>query len=428
MSTNHSVTDEQAGLQQHIDDQVNTLNGKMNQAWQGNAADQAVSGAGPLADSADSASSSLKQASSALQNQVSAFHTAYNSVVDMPTSAPQNNVINEMVSGLGVNTPLDQQISNYNADAQHNVQVYNSYAAQSAANAAELPTSFGSLPTPHPNITVVPPAGGSVGGPSFTGATGPASTGGSSPSGYVPPRSTGGTTPPPRFGTNPVGSGNPPAPRPPSGGGGVWEQPGGPGSTGLSGVDGPIGTPGAGGPGFGEPGMPGAGGGYPPGEGYYPGGPGFPGEEGFPGGVGGPGGMGGFPGEEGFPGGPRGYGMPGEFGGPGGFGGAGAGGFGGAGGGAGGAGPAGTGSASAGGPGSAAVTPGAEEVAFGRGGMLGGGVPGEPGGMGPMGAPGRGANGEDDKEHKTAEYLQEADPDALFGSDQQTVPPVIGAD
>jgi len=39
---------------------------------------------------------------------------------------------------------------------------------------------------------------------------------------------------------------------------------------------------------------------------------------------------------------------------------------------------------------------------------------------------GRGAKGEEDKEHKTAEYLQEADPDAIFGTDQMTVTPVIG--
>jgi hypothetical protein len=31
-----------------------------------------------------------------------------------------------------------------------------------------------------------------------------------------------------------------------------------------------------------------------------------------------------------------------------------------------------------------------------------------------------------DKEHKTAGYLQENDPDAIFGTDQKTVPPVIG--
>jgi hypothetical protein len=62
--------------------------------------------------------------------------------------------------------------------------------------------------------------------------------------------------------------------------------------------------------------------------------------------------------------------------------------------------------------------------------MLGGG-PGGPGaaagedGM-PMGAAGGGQRGEDDREHRVAQYLQEADPDALFGTDEMTAPPVIG--
>jgi hypothetical protein len=49
------------------------------------------------------------------------------------------------------------------------------------------------------------------------------------------------------------------------------------------------------------------------------------------------------------------------------------------------------------------------------------GAAGEPG----MAGRGQGKKGEEDKEHKTAEYLQEADPDAIFGTDQLTVPPVI---
>ena len=73
-----------------------------------------------------------------MSNQVNAFHSAYNSVVEMPASAPQNNVGNEIVSAFGVNTPLDQQISDYKADGQHNVTVYNNYASQSSANAAEI--------------------------------------------------------------------------------------------------------------------------------------------------------------------------------------------------------------------------------------------------------------------------------------------------
>ena len=49
-------------------------------------APEAVAGAAPLATASDSASTSLNQASGAMSNQVNAFHSAYNSVVEMPAA------------------------------------------------------------------------------------------------------------------------------------------------------------------------------------------------------------------------------------------------------------------------------------------------------------------------------------------------------
>jgi hypothetical protein len=137
------------------------------------------------------------------------------------------------------------------------------------------------------------------------------------------------------------------------------------------------------------------------------GGPGgFP-PGGIPGGAGPAGGGGGFGGAFGGGFGPGGAPRPG-----GGFGpmgpGAAAGGAGGAGAGAGAGAGSGMGGAGAGGRGAG--------MAGGRG---AGGM-----GAGGMGA-GRGEGGEDD-EHQRPSYLVEPDPDATFGSDQMTAPPVIG--
>jgi hypothetical protein len=51
---------------------------------------------------------------------------------------------------------------------------------------------------------------------------------------------------------------------------------------------------------------------------------------------------------------------------------------------------------------------------------------GRSGAMGPMGAGGRRGEGEEDDEHQRPDFLIEADPDAIFGTDQRTSPPVIG--
>jgi len=44
----------------------------------------------------------------------------------------------------------------------------------------------------------------------------------------------------------------------------------------------------------------------------------------------------------------------------------------------------------------------------------------------PMGAAGQRGQGEEDEEHKRPDYLLEADPDAVFGTDVRATPPVIG--
>ena len=66
------------------------------------------------------------------------------------------------------------------------------------------------------------------------------------------------------------------------------------------------------------------------------------------------------------------------------------------------------------------------ESAPARGGSAGAaGVTGKNGaGMGGM--PAKGGKGEEDQEKKSASYLQEADPDGLFGSDVKPTPPVLG--
>ena len=51
---------------------------------------------------------------------------------------------------------------------------------------------------------------------------------------------------------------------------------------------------------------------------------------------------------------------------------------------------------------------------------------GRSGAMGPTGAGGRRGEGEEDDEHQRPDFLIEADPDAIFGTDQRTSPPVIG--
>jgi hypothetical protein len=388
LTSSADFSDQQKQLQNEINQKINDLNTKMDAAWQGDASTQAVSGARPLASATESAAWSLDQAQGAISSQVDAFHTAYNSVVPLATTPPQNNAVNQFVSAFGVQTPLDNQINQYNSGANNNIQVYNNYSSASAANAAAMPTDYGTLPNPNPNISVVSPMISGGGGSGYGGSSGAYATGGGYPSGYAGSSAA--------TGYSSAGSS-------PSSTGGGWTEPG---STGLVGGSSYIEPPGVNT------------------QSTQPSGA-AAGTLGSEAGAG----FGGLSG--GLPVGSDPTGKTNAYGGPNAgelrLAGSAAGGFGESGGlGAGGAGAAGTGAESASGQGGRSglgLNASSADEAISRAGFAG--AAGEPGMGGGMGA-GQGRKGEDDQEHKTAEYLQEADPDAIFGSDEMTVPPVIG--
>jgi hypothetical protein len=399
-----NVTAGQIDTQRHISNQVQNLTQRMNAAWQGGASDLAQAGANPLTQAAQSAADALNTHQGALMSQASAFDTANKSVVPVSPSAPQNNFMNQVQTAFGANTPLDQQISQYNSDSQTNIQVYNQYNGATNTNVAQMPSEYGQIPVMNANISVVNPTSVGPGGPGY-GYTGSGVTGGGGAptygsSSYAGPSYSGGTYAGPGGGGGaPVGAA--PGAGSAGSGGPTWTGP-----TQVSSASGMAPT---------TPGeaIPGGGMGYPGGAGVSTAGDPFL--------LGGPGSRnasGALAAEQGA--------LGGRFG---------AGGLAGAGG-SGGAGIGGSGSGVAGGEGTASgggqgAHSGAgsnmTEEALGRG--TAGGLPGEGRGAGGMGGGmggARGGQGEEDEEHQTADYLQEPDPDAIFGTDTPTVPPVIG--
>ncbi|HEV7652129.1 MAG TPA: hypothetical protein VGP26_28585 [Actinophytocola sp.] len=358
---------------------IRKLGEKIRTGWQGAASDAAFGASLPLAQAAIEGTDKLDTAQDLLGRQTGSFHDAANSVRPVATRPPENNVVNEMIP---FDTDLDQEIRAYQADAQHNIDVFHGYDNASQYNETNMPQEYSSITHSGGTITVKP-AGGDPGGDTGDGGRDKA----------------------------PGGAG------PGSGGPGTSGGPGGaPGGSPVSGPA-PGGSPVSGSPGQTSPndfrpgpggfpqspaasGQPGGGTAPPPA--FLPGGfPGGPGEsEGF---RGGPGGSGGF---RGGPGG----------GSSGGFGGRGPGD--GSSGGPGGAGPRGAG------PGAGAGALAAEEAAMRRGGLASTGGRG-PGGM-PMGGMGAGhGKGDEDEEHERKIMIESGGED-VFGSDVLTAPQVIG--
>jgi hypothetical protein len=392
----------QMSTQDDLNNQIVQLNQKMGGAWTGAAAEQAQAGATPLAGAAQDATTALSVHQSVMTGQAEAFTSARNSVTNVPSSMP-NNIGNDFLAAFGDTGPLDDQVTQYNNASQNNVQVYQTYSTMSSVNADSMPQSYGQIPVTNATITVV--------GPSSTGASG----------GYA--------------GTSSVAAiagGN--AAEREAALGRLTGAPGANGSSGASSLDetsGAIGTPGGpptGGSNFRLPGVPNEPNIGTNAQGFVP----TALEEDMPiGGIPGAGRNGNNNDDEAAPPPPNfGQNFSGDLtGGPGGV-------------------PGGGGSQAAmdslhggaglgTGSGASNLTASSSRSTLGMAsqateesmmGGPGGGIGGPGGAPGEEGPMGGGASGrrEEDGEHKAASYLQEADPDALFGTDEMTAPPVIG--
>ncbi|MDX8149849.1 PPE domain-containing protein [Lentzea sp. BCCO 10_0061] len=368
-------------------------------AWEGSAGDAARGNTSPLATWATVTGESATQAGTTADTVGSAYVDAKNAM-SMPPTVPDKPFLNDWRPW---DTDYDKALEKNQQVSEANVRAFNQYAGAVNASMDNQPTFIAPTATegnleeskepPIPPVTPPkygepppigsnPPGGGGDRNGSDDsqlsswkppGSNDDTSTAGVDDRFTPPPTDDGGRRPPPNIGVPnqpPDGVFNPNDPRRPGGPldpNNPRNRPGGPG--------GPGGPNGPGGRGLGGPGGGGGAGG-----GRGGGGLGGPGAGGLGGaaaakGMGGPGGMGsGFGGASGVAGDGRG--------------------------GAGGFGPSGAGAAGAGGRGAAGM------------------------GAGGMGAGGGRGEGEEDKEHKSASYLQETED--IFGDGTMVAPPVIG--
>ncbi|GAB3449727.1 hypothetical protein [Actinophytocola sediminis] len=355
---------------------------KMESVWEGDAAGVARRGAGPLAIEHELAEPHMATAQDLNGRQAGSFVDARNAVVPVP---PEPGSLDPWAAFTSLDGALTyrQQVIDHNTASQHNVDVMRGYADAAAHNTVNMPQTYGGLANDQAGIAVAP-------GPSDTGSdSGGGSAGGDgSRAGelgvaerYRETGSTGaspgaGDRSPNTGGAAPVDGQQSPQETTPGG----FTSPAGPA------VPTPVGM------GGGLASSP------PPGNGPVLAGGGFVPVGGGPGGGPGSGQGGGFGG--------RGTGGPGlgsETRGPGGRGGE----------------PHGRVGANQ----PSVVQPNAA----GRAGA--GGAAGRAGGIGgmPLAGGGRG-QGAEDAERRTPTYLQEDDPEAVFGTDEATAPQVIGED
>ncbi|MCR3749837.1 hypothetical protein [Lentzea californiensis] len=372
----------------------------LGEAWTGASASAAQAAANPINQAMVQMQDALRQADHSISNQVYQFTLNKNQLKDMPASKPDTNFWDDATPW---DTDTEDKVNGYNAEEKHNREVYKEFQSASNTNRGELPKEFPGVTTDSLVVEIAETGGHNGEEKTSKNTTNTRTSSTSTSSSTSTPQSTVGTpwTVPTTNGdqtttsssdntnTSNTNTGKPGVDnltgKPPVGS--VIDRPG---NTGLPPIGVPV-RPNTGGP-------------------KGPGGPNGPG---------GPGGSG-----RGGPGGP---GAGGKFGGPGG-------GAGGAGGKFGGGGLGGS-SAAAGG--TAAQQPGGKAGVFGgmgetgqnaaRGGAAGAAGRGGAAGMGGMGGQGQKGQGEDDLEHKSADYLiTEENTNEIIGDMPMVAPPTIG--
>ncbi|WP_439664000.1 hypothetical protein ACSHWB_22670 [Lentzea sp. HUAS TT2] len=371
----------------------------LGEAWTGASADAAQAAANPINQAMVQMQDALRQADHSISNQIYQFTLNKGQLKDMPAAKPDTNFWDDATPW---DTDTEDKVNSYNAEEKHNREVYSEFQSASNTNRGELPKEFPGVTADTLQVEIADTGGNN--GEEKTTTTSSSTTRSSTtglPNSTSTPQSTTGTgwTVPTTNGdqtttsssdtTNTSNTNNTGRPdvtgKPPVGS--VIDRPN---NTGLPPVGVPV-RPNTGGPGG-------------------------------PGGTRGPGG--GLTGPGSGRGGPGGAGK---------FGGGGAGGTGGAGKfGSGGLGGVGSGS------GTSAQQPGGKAGVFGgmgeahanaaaRGGAAGAAGRGGAAGMGGMGGQGQKGQGEDDLEHKSADYLiTEENTNEIIGDMPMVAPPTIG--
>ncbi|KOV82699.1 PPE domain-containing protein [Nocardia sp. NRRL S-836] len=373
-----------------IEGRLRRIGETLGEAWGGASSDAAIAAANPINQAMVQMQDSLRQADRSFSNQVYQFNHDKGRLKNVPQNKPDTGFWDTVTPW---DTDTEDAVNAFNKDEAHNRQVYREYQEASRTNRGELPQEMAGITPDNLNVQVVDNSGSNnqhnttntsgvnrpSGTPNFPTSTGsPQGPGGST---FTPPPGLTGDQTTTSWVPGGTGGGG--------GGGGITK----PGDLGLGGGKLPVGSVidrpiTAGVPPIGVSGGPGQNSGRGPGgAGKLGGGPGAggAGKAGGPGGRFGTGGLGGNAGS-GNAAGTQAGNKAGMFGGM-----------------------------------------GENANAANRGGAAGAAGRGGAAGMGGMGGHGAKGQGDEDKEHKSADYLvTEENTNELIGDMPMVAPPTIG--
>ncbi|RSN44927.1 hypothetical protein DMC64_18770 [Amycolatopsis sp. WAC 04197] len=150
----------QAQEQQGIEADTLAAVARLENAWTGQGGDAARAGLRPLAQAATEASAALHGSQNTLADQDHAFQATRDSMVEISATPPQRNVL-DVASPWDTDTEV--QLNERNAAIQRNNEIYNNFTRTSDGHAQAMPIQFGQIAGESDGTFSVGQAPGAVG-------------------------------------------------------------------------------------------------------------------------------------------------------------------------------------------------------------------------------------------------------------------------
>jgi hypothetical protein len=135
----HEAAQKETSAEQTRAEHIEKLTGMISDGWEGSASERAYDATKPLGDTAALRSVQLGFTHQYLQSQIAAFDTAKNGVKPVDASPPSTAVVSEAVPWFG---DIDGEMSTYQNDSQNNIAVFSAYDNASKSNGEALPTEY----------------------------------------------------------------------------------------------------------------------------------------------------------------------------------------------------------------------------------------------------------------------------------------------
>lgn len=159
-----------------IENRLKRVAATLGESWVGASATAAIAAGNPINQATVQLQDALRLTDRSVSNQIYQFNHNKAQLKEMPAKAPETNFWDDATPW---DTDTEDAVNGFKGDEAHNRRVYKEYQNASAANRGDLPTEMAGITADNLNVEIVDPGGTNVGNSTGTsGVKSPTGTGG----------------------------------------------------------------------------------------------------------------------------------------------------------------------------------------------------------------------------------------------------------